>query len=102
MIPLLKRFFHDLLYSPERATLWFRGVTTWIGVSAGLVVAYPPETIINWKFKDWAMRFVIAGVTAVPMMKKAGDRNRTDDEIRAVVADGSVATPISKTPPGAL
>ncbi len=75
MIPVLARFFHDLFYSAERATLWFRGVCTWIGVAAGLVVAYPPEVISAWNLRDWALRFAIAGVTAIPMMKKAGDKN---------------------------
>lgn len=95
MIPLLRRFVHDLLYAPERAVLWFRGVCTWVGISAGLVVAYPPEVISAWHFRDWALRFVIAGVTALPMMKKAGDKNRTEDEVRRVAGT-------STTPPGAL
>jgi hypothetical protein len=99
VIPVIKRFFHDLLYSPERATLWFRGIFTWLGVSAGLLVAYPPETIAAWHLKDWALRFVIAGVTAIPVMKKAGDKNRSDDQVREVVAN---QPPPPSTPPAAL
>jgi hypothetical protein len=76
VIPLLKTFFHNLLYSPERATLWFRGIATWAATAAGLVVAYPPETITSWHFKDWALRFAIAGVGGLAVMAKAGDKNQ--------------------------
>jgi hypothetical protein len=76
MIPILKKFIHDLLYSPERATLWFRGIATWLATAAGLVVAYPPETIANWHFKDWVLRFVIAAIGGLAVMAKAGEKNQ--------------------------
>ena len=77
MWPIVKRFAYDLIYSPERARLWFRGVATWVATSAGLVVAYPPEVITAWRLRDWALRFLIAGVSGLAVMAKAGDRNPT-------------------------
>jgi len=75
MWPVIKRFVHDLLFSPERATLWFRGIATWIATAAASVVAYPVETIQTWKFRDWLLRWAICSVGALAVMKKAGDKN---------------------------
>lgn len=75
MIPLLKNFFRELLYSPERVRLWARGFLTWAATTGAQVVAYPPETVAHWGVKDWAVRMLISGVAGFAVLLKAGDKN---------------------------
>lgn len=75
MIPLLKAFFHELLYSPERVRVWIRGFLTWAAAAGAQVVAYPPEVVGGWGVKDWAIRAAIAGVAGFAVMVKAGEKN---------------------------
>jgi len=75
MIPLVRKFFHDLLWSPDKAVLWIRGVLTWVAAAAGQVVAYPPEVVAAWGVKDWSIRFAVAAVAGGAVMLRAGDKN---------------------------
>ena len=75
MIPLISNFFHDLLWAPERAVLWFRSLATFAATTAAQVVAYPPEMVAAWGPKDWAVRLGIAAVAGLALAAKAGDKN---------------------------
>jgi hypothetical protein len=75
MIPLLKSFFHELLYSPEAARVWLRSGLAWIAAAGAQVVAYPPEVVATWGVKDWALRFGIAALAGGALLLKAGDKN---------------------------
>jgi len=75
VIPLIGRFFHNLLWSPERAVLWFRSTVGFVAGVAATVVTAPPETIVAWGWKDWAVRLGVGAVLATALASKAGDKN---------------------------
>jgi hypothetical protein len=69
MIPLVKQFFRDLLFSPERVTLWARGFLGWAGTVIGIVAAQ--GTAAMWTWKPW----VAGALVGAGMLFKAGDKN---------------------------
>lgn len=75
MIPLIRSFAHELLYSPEAARVWLRSFLAWVATVGGQVVAAGPEQIAHWTVKDWALRFGIAAVAAGALLVKAGQKN---------------------------
>ncbi len=70
MIPLLKSFVHDLLYSEERVTLWARGFLTWLGLVGALVVAKGEAALTDWR--TWG----VAAIGGAAVLFKAGDKNK--------------------------
>ena len=71
MIPLIKEFLHNLLYSRERATLWLRG--TWF--TAWQLVSVLATQGMLGPIQKWAP--VISAVSGLALFAKAGDRNVT-------------------------
>ena len=71
MIPLIRQFFHDLLWSPERMTLWLRGA--WFAIWQAMGVAIAQNALpIPAKYAPW-----VAMISAAALLAKAGDRNPT-------------------------
>jgi hypothetical protein len=75
MIPLIRSFVLELLYSPEAARVWFRSFLAWASGVGAQVVAAPPGEIAKWTLKDWVIRCAIAGVLGFALMLKAGEKN---------------------------
>jgi hypothetical protein len=83
MIPLLKQFFHDLFYSPEKVTLWARSLTGFLfGLLATVMasVAGPDglpdlDKLKGWGWKGWLARCAVAAVLSVALGFKAGEKN---------------------------
>jgi hypothetical protein len=70
MIPLMKQFVHDLLYSPERVTLWIRMLwfAVWQAVAQVTATGALP---ISQKYAPWIGLLSVAALGA-----KAGDKNK--------------------------
>ena len=71
MIPMLKQFFHDLLWSPERATLWIRGSIMLVSQVLAVLTTrsdlpVPPE---------WAPWISTIGLV-IAVLVKAGEKNK--------------------------
>jgi hypothetical protein len=77
MITLFRTFFHELLYSPERARVLFRSFLTWGATMAAQVIAVPTAELATWTLKQWATRLLVAGVAGFALMLKAGEKNPT-------------------------
>lgn len=75
MIPLIRQFFHDLLWSKERVTLWFRSSLGFVFGALAQVVAVPVEVILAWTPREWATRAGIALILAAAFATKAGEKN---------------------------
>lgn len=75
MIPLIRSFVHELLWSPERARVWLRALLGWGATAAAQVVAAPASEVAAWTAKDWAVRLGIAGILGFALLLKAGDKN---------------------------
>jgi len=75
MIPLLKNFWHELMYSPERVRVWFRGFLGWAAAAGAQVVTAGPEAVMTWTAKDWTIRMLVAGVAGFALLLKAGEKN---------------------------
>lgn len=75
MIPAIKTFVHDLLWSEERFRLWARGFLLWAGMMAAQVSLTPTAEFVTWGFKAWAIRLLIAAAVGSAGFIKAGDKN---------------------------
>lgn len=78
MIPAIKRFFHDLLYSESRFRLWFRGFLMWAATLAAQIALTPQAELVAWTFRGWAIRLIISGVAGAAMFVSAGEMNKKD------------------------
>ena len=54
MIPLIKSYLHDLLYSPERAKLMLRSGATFAALMGVQLVMVPVDQMLAWTAKEWA------------------------------------------------
>ena len=71
MIPLIKQSWRDFWYSPESAKLQLRAGLGFLGTMlAQLDLDHLPTDA-----RGWAMKLAAAGLVAVAMGHKAGDRN---------------------------
>lgn len=75
MIPLIQKFVHELLYSPEAARVWLRGFLGWASMTLAQVVAAGPDVVAHWTLKDWALRIVVSGIAGFALLVKAGEKN---------------------------
>lgn len=96
MIPLIRSFVHELLWSPERVRVWLRGALGWLAVTGAQVVAVPMEQVMAWRAKDWALRFLISGVAGFALLIKAGDKNRPEAHVGESVIPADLAAQIRK------
>ena len=92
MLTLIRTFLHDLLFSAERARLLLRSAIHFCALVAIKLAAVPSEVLAAWTARQWALHTGIAAAGSVAMAIKAGDRNRTPAEVRAVVAEPPSAT----------
>ena len=74
MIPLLKQFWHDLAYSPEKATLWARSL---LMALAGGGLAFAGDLAQLGFSPPAVQRVKVASVVAAFLASamKAGDKN---------------------------
>ena len=75
MIPIIKTFLSELLWSPERARLWARGFLAWAAAVAAQLVTSTPEQILAWTARQWAVHLAVAGLAGLAVMVKAGEQN---------------------------
>lgn len=101
MIPLFRRLragLKDLLWNEAKARTWARAFLLWAATAAGQVLVTPPEVLVTWKAKDWAIRFAVAGAAGVAGLISAGQRNPSDAEIAAAV-ERAKASPVVRPAP---
>ncbi len=75
MIPLLRGFIRELLYSPEAARVWLRSFLIWASTMGAQVLATPLAELSAWSIKQWAIRCAVSGVAGFALMLKAGEKN---------------------------
>jgi hypothetical protein len=88
MITLLKKLAWAFIYDEAAAKRWLRGGFMFLGGMAVNVLAFPYSVVEAWTVREWMFRVAAAGALGIAGTITAGQKNRTPEEIRAIVAAG--------------
>lgn len=85
MIPLIRKFFHAILFDELAARRWIVGFIVWSGSVGTNVLAYPWDDVKTWGVGEWGYRLAAAAALSVGVMVATGQKNQNPEQLYEAV-----------------